>query len=101
MLILCRSAASDDAQPDQLRAIAADFASRTADASAGQAMYAGGTDSVSNSIVCDPQHEGRNNGFCWLVGAGPGALEHLTVCIPSRSCATVSVSMVLRCCRQQ
>ena len=81
--VSCRSAASADAQPDQPRAIAADFASRAADASAGQAVSAEGSNSVSNSNVSDPPHDGGNNGFCWLVGAGPGALEHLTVCIPS------------------
>jgi hypothetical protein len=79
MLMACRSAASDDAQPDQLRAIATDFASRTADASTGQATSAEGTNSVSRSSMSHSSHDGRNNGFCWLVGAGPGALEHLTV----------------------
>ena len=90
MQLSCRSAAPDDAQPDQLRAIVADFTRRAANASAGQSMSAegtnGGSSSSSSSSLGTRQHGGRHAGFCWLVGAGPGALEHLTVGTPCHSC---------------
>ena len=75
--ISCCCTASDEAQPDPLRAIAADYHNRAAGDAAEQVVHP--CSGIRSSHSSNASDDGQAAGFCWLVGAGPGALEHLTV----------------------
>lgn len=72
---VCMCAAETPAaQQDELRAIAADYSRLQNRAAPAQELSA-------DTSGCDGDSVGGcGGGMCHLVGAGPGGLEHLTVC---------------------